>query len=100
MRAVSKKQAQRNREVARIKESLPERCFFCGCYLSDGDAAHLLPKSIYPQYYTEPLNIVRACRTCHMVYDDSVWYRSQCEEAIEQAGKFATIHEIRRHFGL
>ena len=56
MKQISTKQAQRNREIAKIKENLPSYCVICG--KPAVDAAHLVPKSMYPEHYTNPLNIV------------------------------------------
>ena len=57
MKQISTKQAQRNREIAKIKETLPSYCVICG--KPAVDAAHLVPKSMYPEHYTNPLNIVQ-----------------------------------------
>lgn len=59
MKQISTKQAQRNREIAKIKENLPSYCVICG--KPAVDAAHLVPKSMYPEHYTNPLNIVGLC---------------------------------------
>lgn len=64
MKQISTKQAQRNREIAKIKENLPSYCVICG--KPAVDAAHLVPKSMYPEHYTNPLNIVGLCRECHI----------------------------------
>lgn len=42
MKQISTKQAQRNREIAKIKENLPSYCVICG--KPAVDAAHLVPK--------------------------------------------------------
>ena len=56
MRKISKKQAKLNREVDRIKRNLSPYCCICG--RESVDPAHLLPRSTYPEYYTEEWNIV------------------------------------------
>ena len=71
----SSKQAAKNRTIAKIKESLPSICFICG--KEGDDAAHLLPKSIYPEYYTLPANIVILCREHHNLYDNNIEFRKK-----------------------
>ena len=54
IKQVSSKQSRINRELNRIKMRLvdeSDRCRYCG---SQGhELAHILPKSVYPEYYTE-----------------------------------------------
>lgn len=100
MRKVSTKQAAKNREVARIKATKPDICVICGRPCLSSDAMHLLPKSIYPQYYTEPLNIWKAHRNCHCFYDDSKQFRSEMSDIIDIVNGFATKEEIHLYFGV
>lgn len=95
-RKVSTKQAARNREVARIKSKLPLFCAICGKHTT-GDAAHLLPKSLYPEYYTHPLCIVRMCRTCHQSYDNDLLFRQQQTKLFNQICRFDE-RAARKHF--
>ena len=97
MRQVSTKQAARNRQVARIKSELPARCEICGRPAQD--AAHLLPKSMYPEYYTLPQNIVGLCRECHDLYDNDLDFRQGQTQLIEIV---KTIDELaaNRYFRL
>ena len=81
MKKVSKQQAKRNREIAKIKRSLSPYCCLCGAYAVD--PAHLLPKSIFPQYYTESWNIVPMCREHHDRYDGDRNFRRSCTQLIE-----------------
>ena len=67
MKKVSKKQSILNRAVAKIKASKADRCMICGRPYTD--AAHLLPRSLYPEYYTEEWNIVPLCREHHTEVD-------------------------------
>lgn len=97
MRKVSTKQAARNREVARIKSQLPLFCAICG--KPANDAAHLLPKSIYPEYYTHPLNIVILCREHHRLYDDDVEFRRRQTKLFNQVCRFDE-QAARRYFRL
>lgn len=94
---VSEKQKQRNRDVAKIKASLPEVCVICKRQVPT-DAAHLLPKSIYPEYYTKPENIVRLCRSCHDQFDSSMNFRQQQTELYEQVKSFDE-RAAYRYFG-
>jgi predicted restriction endonuclease len=78
MKRVSKRQAALNRAVARIKDVKCDRCVICGRpYV---DAAHLLPRSMYPEYYTEEWNIVPMCREHHTRYDNNKAFRQTCTE--------------------
>lgn len=78
MRKVSKKQSILNRAVAKIKASKTGGCVLCGNpYV---DAAHLLPRSTHPEYYTEEWNIVPLCREHHTRYDNSRLFRQTCTE--------------------
>lgn len=75
MKQVSKKQAYKNRELSKIKSKLDKKCFICGNF--GDDLAHLLPKSIFPEHYTNENNLVIMCRTCHNLHDNDVTFRSK-----------------------
>ena len=83
MRKVSKKQAAKNREIAKLKKALSPFCFICGRPASD--YAHVLPKSIFPEYYTHPLNGFPACRECHNDFDSDRRFRQQQKALFERA---------------
>lgn len=97
MRKVSKKQTLKNREVAKIKSNLPSFCRICG--RQGHDAAHLLPKSVFPEHYTNPLNIVVLCRTCHRRFDDDKSFRKMQVELFKQACSIDERGAIR-YFGM
>ena len=78
MRQVSKKQAARLREFNKVKIELSGVCCICGNLAVD--AAHLLPRSLYPEYYTETWNIVPMCRSCHEIFDRDRDFRNQQSE--------------------
>lgn len=78
MRQVSKKQAARLREFNKVKRELSGVCCICGNLAVD--AAHLLPRSLYPEYYTETWNIVPMCRSCHERFDRDRDFRNQQSE--------------------
>ena len=97
MKRVSNKQAARNREVAKIKASKPDKCVICG--RNRTDAAHLLPRSLYPEYYTKEWNIVPMCREHHTRYDNNRTFRRSCTELYE----IVKAHDecaANRYFGL
>lgn len=73
---VSKKQAKKNREIAKIKMSLSAICVVCKTRPTI-DPAHLLPRSTYPEYYTEEWNLVGMCRCCHDKYDNDLEFRKK-----------------------
>ena len=98
MRKVSTKQAAKNREVARIKATKPDICVFCGVFCGNADLAHLLPKSVFPQYYTEEQNLWKAHRFCHTKFDDNRAFRSEQKHIIEIVKQFAKPEEINQYF--
>lgn len=75
MKKVSKKQAKKNRELAKIKNELNGRCYFCN--RQGADLMHVLPKSLFPQYYTEKWNFILGCREHHLMFDDDRNFRSR-----------------------
>jgi hypothetical protein len=98
MKLISNKQAKKNREVARIKKTKPDICVVCRMPCTDCDAMHLLNKQVYPQYYTEPMNIWKAHRECHRRYDDDKAFRIKQKHIITIVWLFATEQEINRYF--
>lgn len=97
MKKVSKSQAKRNREMNKIKRNLSPYCCLCGCIAVD--PAHLLPRSLYPEYYTEEWNVVPMCRYHHRMYDNNRDFRRNCTELVE----IVRSHDecaANRYFGL
>jgi 5-methylcytosine-specific restriction endonuclease McrA len=86
MKQISDKQAKRNRFLAEYKKLHPPYCVLCG--RPANDLCHLLPKSIWPEWYTEPLNLVIMCRECHCVHDDRMSFRTQQTKLFEQVMRF------------
>ena len=82
----SKKQTAKDRELSRAKSSLERRCVICGGW--GDDLAHLLPKSLFPEHYTEPLNLVIMCRRCHRLHDDNLEFRKKQTKLFKQASQF------------
>ena len=83
MRKVSQKQARINAELARIKKDMPKRCAICGRY--GEDLSHILPRSLYPEYQTDPRNLQILCRDCHRLFDDNREFRRRQTQIVEQA---------------
>lgn len=75
MKKISKKQAVKNRELDKIRKELPRFCEICGRPASD--LMHMLPRSEYPEYYTERWNIIAGCRDCHSHFDDDLSFRQK-----------------------
>lgn len=98
MKRYSKAQQQKNTLVHKAKNEKENICIVCKNYCESGDPMHLLPKSTFPQYYTEPLNIWRGHRECHKRYDDNKSFRSSLNHIIDIVSKFATKEEINRYF--
>lgn len=98
MKHTSDKQSRRNRILAAIKTELPKRCVLCG--LPANDLAHIFPRSLWPEYYTHPKNVVIMCRHCHSKFDDMPEFRYQQTELIEQARTFASDMDVFRHFNV
>ena len=78
IRKVSRKQQKKNQEINKIKKDLGITCERCSRYGAN-DLAHILPKSTFPQYYTEKWNLMILCRECHDQYDSSKQIRSKQE---------------------
>lgn len=97
LQRISTKQKAKNQEVAKIKAELPKRCAICGQV--GNDLAHLLPKSIYPEYYTKRENLVILCRRCHEEYDNNLSFRQQQYHLIEQVKAFDAL-AANRYFRL
>jgi len=95
MKQVSKKRAALNRKLAKIRSELPTQCEICGRPASAG--MHLLPRSLYPEYYTERWNIAAGCEECHTKFDNDLSFRQK------QTGLFNRVKQhdpkaAARHF--
>lgn len=101
IRKVSKKQEALNNEMKKIKSELPDRCCICG--RPAVDPAHLLPRSMYPEYYTEKWNVVPMCREHHRLYDNDIEFRKQQKKLYKivleydecAAHRYFRLYEIR-----
>lgn len=92
---ISKKQAEKNKKLDKIKEKLPKVCVICGN--PGNDLAHLLNKQLFPEHYTEPKNLVILCRDCHVLYDNTIEFRMRQVKLFEQVSKF-DLMAARRWF--
>jgi len=78
MNNISKKQAKKNSELAQIKKEITREfgdlCMICRRARAT-DLMHILPKSIWPEHYTEKWNLIIGCRSCHDMFDSSAAFR-------------------------
>ena len=98
MRKKSKKQELKDREIGKIKKSLPPFCEICGKY-TNGDLCHILPKSVWCEHYTNPLNLVRMCRDDHNQFDNSQAFRQKQTKLYERVRIFDERAAFR-YFGI
>lgn len=87
VRKISRKQASDNRILAKIKAEMSPICVICGKWCVP-DLMHLLPRSIYPQHKTNPLNLAIGCRICHDKYDNDITFRRKQKHLYEQIKRF------------
>ena len=64
---------KQEKELKDIKKTLSEFCEICGGYATD--AAHILPRSLFSEHLSNPLNIMSLCRNCHQQFDDNASFR-------------------------
>ena len=96
MKKVSDKQRLKDRELVKIKASLPKVCYICdrNCIC---EGAHILPRSTFPEYYTLPKNLIPLCKECHFKFDNDLKFRQQQEQIFEIAKEINEQGAIR-HF--
>ncbi|MGL5958357.1 MAG: HNH endonuclease [Phocaeicola sp.] len=86
MKKQSEKYREERKELLRIKKTLSKSCEICkgeGC-----DLSHILPRSTYPQYKTDPRNLQILCRSCHVKFDDDLSFRSKQIHIINRVKSF------------
>ena len=98
MKKTSAKQVNINGVLSRIKAGLPDHCIIPGCVNKGSDLAHLLPRSLYPEHITNPLNLVRFCRACHDKYDSEKAFRRNQKKLYEQVKTFDEVAANRYFF--
>ena len=94
IRQISRKQASYNRILAKIKAGMKPICVICGKWGAN-DLMHLLPRSIYPQHKTNPLNLAIGCRICHNKYDNDIIFRRKQKRLYEQIKSFDEMGAYR-----
>lgn len=104
MKRKSAKQSKRDAVLASIKKNLLEvnqRCSICGCRISYPplQLMHILPRSLFPEYYTEEWNLVLGCHDCHTLFDDNVEFRQKQTHLFNQIAEHDEIG-ARRYFRL
>lgn len=97
MKQVSSKQRRINSELAKIKKTLGIRCAICG--REGHDLSHILPRSLYPEYQTDPRNLQILCRECHLRFDDDREFRRRQTSIVERAKQIDEL-ATNRYFGL
>ena len=97
MRQISQKQRRINSELAQLKRKMGTRCEICG--REGHDLSHILPRSLYPEYQTDPRNLQILCRECHRRFDDDREFRRRQTSIVERA-KMIDELATNRHFGL
>ena len=89
MKQVSEKQRKRNKILSEYKKLQPKQCVICG---GEGtQLMHILPRSLYPEYYTEPDNLCIGCQTCHSYFDDNIDFRKLQTKLYNQAFKLDPV---------
>lgn len=97
MKQISPKQRRINSELAKIKKTLGTRCEICG--REGHDLSHILPRSLYPEYQTDPRNLQILCRECHRKFDDDRAFRRRQTSIVERAKQIDEL-ATNRYFGL
>ena len=95
VKKVSKKQSQKLAENQKTKQGIESVCFICGSPASD--LFHLLPKSIYPEYYTKKWNLKMGCREHHNLYDNDLSFRQKQVKIFKHLCKYDEM-AARRYF--
>lgn len=97
---MSKKQARKNTTLAKIKKRMDGKCHICGG--RGVDLCHVLPKSRFPEYYTDEWNLFLGCRYHHTMYDYNVEFRKRCTELRDRAlenVKQEDVGRVNAYFG-
>ena len=96
MKKVSDKQKIKDRELVKIKASLPKVCYICGRNCNC-EGAHILPRSTFPEYYTLLTNLIPLCKECHFKFDNDLEFRQNQKHIFEIAKEIDKLAAIR-HF--
>jgi 5-methylcytosine-specific restriction endonuclease McrA len=96
MKKISSKRATQERILKKYRdEELPRFCEICGRPASVG--MHILPRSLYPEYYTERWNIAAGCEECHAKFDNDLSFRQKQTELFNRV-KQHDPKAAARHF--
>ena len=102
MNKKSDKQKQKDYTLSKIKKGLIEKhgktCCICQ-RMCEPDLMHLLPKSIWPEYYLNPENLVIGCREHHNEFDNSINFRRLQDHLYKKVYSFDKI-AANRYFGM
>jgi len=102
MNKKSNKQKQKDSTLSKIKKGLIEKngkvCCICQ-RTCEPDLMHILPKSIYPEYYLREENLVLGCRFCHEDFDNFQNFRKLQIDLYEQVAAF-DVRSAARYFGM
>lgn len=96
---VSKSQKKKNDSIAKSKQSLPDVCYYSGCYQTNTDLMHILNIGSYPQFSQEKRNHTRGCRLHHNLFDDNKEFRKTQTGLFNQVYEFAPM-EATKYFNL
>ena len=96
MKNKSDKQKKKDRILSEYKKLQPKQCVIC--LRPANDLCHLLPKSVWPEHYTEPDNLVIMCRDCHSQHDDNIEFRKRQTKLYNQAMKVDPLG-ANRYYG-
>jgi hypothetical protein len=101
MKKRSDKQKLKDAEIARIKKELIEengyRCELSRTYSEKLDLCHILPKSIFPEFYLCKWNMFLAKREWHNEFDNRLEYRQLQIHLFTRAFEHAPV-ESKRYF--
>lgn len=101
LKKVSKKQARKNAKLSKIKSGLDKKCFFCP--FTGNDLMHILPKSIFPEYYCEEWNLIIGCREHHNDFDGDRSFRKKQASLFKSVVEKVNIEDkgrVMNYFGM
>ena len=109
LRPLSKSTEAKKREYKKVCDKMDHdtlmkydmiRCRACGKLLRTWDRqidimdhSHLLPKSTFPQYETDPGNIFHLCRKCHEALDRNDFNRIRNFRHLPEMMQYLWLHE-------
>ncbi|HQG58651.1 MAG TPA: hypothetical protein PLM44_02335 [bacterium] len=100
MKNISDKQAKKNAKLTKIKKDMDKTCYFCG--KEGNDLCHILPKSLFPQYYTQEWNLIILCRKHYKLFDDNIEFRKMFDSLYRSIIKKVNKEDyglVQKYFG-